>query len=149
MQLRPQCAGSIMEYRRIVCSEIEALWDLQKRYKAEIGEPEPDSNGKDRLKDAMNSDRILFYGVWINGLLIGCCSVTAGFSTFDYNPSGVFEDFFILPEYRHQGIARQLVDFAYRESGVSSLTVGCAVCDVPMYQSLGFTISLGNLLAFE
>ena len=86
-----------MEYRRIVCSEIEALWDLQKRYKAEIGEPEPDSNGKDRLKDAMNSDRILFYGVWINGLLIGCCSVTAGFSTFDYNPSGVFEDFFILP----------------------------------------------------
>ena len=62
---------------------------------------------------------------------------------------GVFEDFYIVPEYRHKGIARQLVRFAYQESGVGSLTVGCADCDVKMYLSLGFTIPLGNLLAFE
>ncbi|MDD7383770.1 MAG: GNAT family N-acetyltransferase [Peptoniphilaceae bacterium] len=78
-----------------------------------------------------------------------CCSVTVGFSTFDYMPSGVFEDFFISSEYRHKGIARELVKYAYLESGLSSLTVVCADCDVKMYQSLGFTISLGNLLAFE
>ena len=92
---------------------------------------------------------ILFFGVWDENALIACCSVTVGFSTFDYRPSGVFEDFYICSAYRHQGIARQLVQFAYRESGVSSLTVGCADCDVNMYQSLGFSILLGNLLAFE
>ena len=80
--------------------------------------------------------------------MIGCCSVTVGFSTFDYAASGVFEDFYIRPEYRHQGIARKLVQYAYQESGVNSLTVGCADCDVAMYRSLGFGISLGNLLAF-
>ena len=56
--------------------------------------------------------------------------------------------FYISPEFRHNGIARQLVQFAYRTSGVSSMTVGCADCDVQMYESLGFSIHLGNLLAF-
>lgn len=137
-----------MTYRKISASEIDALWELQKEYKAEIGEYEPDNTGKKNLADAISKGRILFYGVWKENSLIGCCSVTVGFSTFDYMPSGVFEDFFIRSAYRHQGIARQLVEFAYRESGVSSLTVGCANCDVQMYQALGFTITLGNLLAF-
>ena len=138
----------MMTYRKISASEIDALWELQKEYKAEIGEDEPDNTGKKNLADAISKGRILFYGVWKENSLIGCCSVTVGFSTFDYMPSGVFEDFFIRSAYRHQGIARQLVEFAYRESGVSSLTVGCANCDVQMYQALGFTITLGNLLAF-
>jgi GNAT superfamily N-acetyltransferase len=139
----------MMTYRKISASEIDALWELQKEYKAEIGEDEPDNTGKKNLADAISKETILFYGVWKENSLIGCCSVTVGFSTFDYMPSGVFEDFFIRSAYRHQGIARQLVEFAYRESGVSSLTVGCADCDVQMYQSLGFAIPLGNLLAFE
>ena len=137
-----------MTYRKINASEIDALWELQKEYKAEIGEDEPDNTGKKNLADAISKETILFYGVWKENSLIGCCSVTVGFSTFDYMPSGVFEDFFIRSAYRHQGIARQLVEFAYRESGVSSLTVGCADCDVQMYQALGFTSTLGNLLAF-
>ena len=137
-----------MTYRKINASEIDALWELQKEYKAEIGEDEPDNTGKKNLADAISKETILFYGVWKENSLIGCCSVTVGFSTFDYMPSGVFEDFFIRSAYRLQGIARQLVEFAYRESGVSSLSVGCADCDVQMYQALGFTITLGNLLAF-
>lgn len=137
-----------MEYRKINSSEVDALWDLQKQYKSEIGEDEPSDDGKERLANAMDAGRILFYGVWKENTLIGCCSVTVGFSTFDYLPSGVFEDFFIRPPYRHQGIARHLVEFAYRESGVSSFTVGCADCDIQMYQSLGFTVALGNLLAY-
>nr|MCR5173513.1 GNAT family N-acetyltransferase [Oscillospiraceae bacterium] len=76
-------------------------------------------------------------------------SVTVGFSTFDYAPSGVFEDFYIRPEYRHRGAARQLVLLAYRDSGVGTMTVGCADCDRAMYGALGFTVPLGNLLAFE
>ena len=138
-----------MDFRRVNASSFEALWELQKLYKAEIGEDEPDPAAKERLSDAIISGRILFFGAFDGEALIGCCSVTVGFSTFDYMPSGVFEDFFILPEYRHKGTARRLLRFAYRESGVSSLTVGCADCDVQMYRSLGFTVELGNLLAFE
>ena len=144
----PEYVRRTMTYRKINASEIDALWELQKEYKAEIGEDEPDNTGKKNLADAISKETILFYGVWKENSLIGCCSVTVGFSTFDYMPSGVFEDFFIRSAYRHQGIARQLVEFAYRESGVSSLTVGCANCDVQMYQALGFNITLGNLLAF-
>ena len=126
-----------------------ALWKLQRLYKEEIKEDEPDLAGKERMTEAIKANSILFFGAYDEKALIGCCSVTVGFSTFNYLPSGVFEDFYILPEYRHKGIAHQLVQFARLESGVSSLTVGCADCDVQMYKALGFSIPIGNLLAFD
>ena len=138
-----------MDYKRINLSQIYALWELQKLYKSEIGESAPESEDKSRFTKAICENKINFYGAWDEINLIGCCSVTVGFSTFDYQLSGVFDDFYIRPEYRHKGIARQLVEFAYRESGVSSLMVGCADCDVDIYQSLGFSVTLGNLLAIE
>ena len=64
-------------------------------------------------------------------------------------PSGIFEDFFICLDFRHKGIARQLVHLAYRSSAISSMIVACAQCDIQMYQSLGFSIQIGNLFAFE
>ncbi len=137
-----------MDYSRIDASQIDQLWELQKAYKAEIGEEQPGEQDRSRLVTAMEKGQIVFYGAWDGSHLAGCCSITVGFSTFDYAPSGTFEDFYIRPEYRHQGIARKLVLYAYQESGVSSLTVGCADCDAEMYHSLGFCISLGNLLAF-
>ena len=138
-----------MEYRAISTFEMDALWQLQRLYKAEIGESEPGQGERDCLAAAIDKGSILFFGAWDENALVGCCSVTVGFSTFDYMPSGMLDDFYIRPEYRHHGIARQLIQFAYRESGVSSLTVGCADCDVAMYTSLGFSIPLGKLLAFE
>ena len=146
---RAQWRETVTSYRRIMPEEIDPLWELQKAYKAEIGEDEPGGQKRERLTRAIEAGQIRFYGAWDGGQLVGCCSVTVGFSTFDYAPGGVFEDFYIRPEYRHQGVARSLVRFAYRESGVSSLTVGCADCDMEMYRSLGFSIPLGNLLAFE
>ena len=137
-----------MEYQRITLCQFDQLWELQKAYKAEIGEASPGEKDKNALFSAIEKDKIVFFGVFDGAALTSCCSVTTGFSTFDYAPSGVFEDFYICPEYRHRGIARELVQYAYRESGVSSLTVGCADCDVEMYRSLGFSIHLGNLLAF-
>ena len=137
-----------MEYSRINASQIDQLWELQKAYKAEIEEDPPGEQDRFKLINAVEKGQIVFYGVWSGNILIGCCSVTVGFSTFDYASSGVFEDFYIRPMYRHQGIARKLVQYAYQESGVSSLTVGCADFDVEMYHSLGFRIPLGNLLAF-
>ena len=138
-----------MEYKRIDVSQIDSLWELQRQYKAEIGEDAPGYAARERLVRAIREENILFYGAWEGDSLVGCCSVTVGFSTFDYLPSGVFEDFFIRPDFRHKGVARQLVQYAYRASAVSSMTVGCADCDIPMYQALGFSIPLGNLLAFE
>ncbi len=138
-----------MDYCKIGSSRIDGLWELQKLYKAEIGENEPTTEDKARLAEAIEKGEILFFGASDGDSLIGCCSVAKGFSTFDYRPSGVFEDFYIRPEYRHRGVARELGRYAYRESGVSSMTVGCADCDAPMYAALGFTVPLGNLLAFE
>ncbi len=138
-----------MEYRRICATEIDALWELQQLYKAEIDEDAPDESCKSRLTAALTADDIRFYGAWSGPTLVGCCSVTVGFSTFDYRPSGVFEDFYIRPGHRHTGVARALVAFARQNSGVSTLTVGCADCDLPLYHALGFTLRLGNLLAYE
>ena len=39
--------------------------------------------------------------------------------------------------------------FVWEQSGVGSLTVGCADCDVEMYKAIGFVIPLGNMLAFS
>ena len=122
---------------------------LQLGYKQEIGEDRPTDKNIESLCVAISRGQIIFYGCIDEGRLIACCSITPTYSTFNYQIGGVFEDFYIIPEYRHKGIARQLIEFAYRESGVGSLTVGCADCDIKMYQSLGFTIPLGNLFAFE
>lgn len=138
-----------MEYRRITETETGALWEIHRAYKAEIGEEAPGEADRERLEAAIRKDRIRFYGAWDGDVLAGCCSVTVGFSTFSYAASGVFEDFYIRPDCRHKGIARELVRLARTESGIQSLTVGCADCDVEMYRALGFTVRLGNLLAFD
>ena len=130
-------------------ADTDALWELHTLYKSEIGESAPGQEEKRRLADAIRQGDIQFYGAWDGDRLVGCCSIATGFSTFNYLPSGVFEDFFIRPEYRHAGIARQLVTFARQKSGVYSLTVGCADCDAEMYRALGFTVSLGSLLAYD
>ncbi len=138
-----------MEYIRCSKDNMVGLMALQLGYKQEIGENLPTDENFNSLCEAVSKGRIIFYGCIDEGRLIACCSITPTYSTFNYQIGGVFEDFYIVPEYRHRGIARQLVKFAYRESGVGSLTVGCADCDVKMYQSLGFTVLLGNLFAFE
>ncbi|MBQ0167508.1 MAG: GNAT family N-acetyltransferase [Treponema sp.] len=138
-----------MNYSKIETEQIHNLWQLQLAYKEEIGEEQPPMEAIDRLTVAMQEGSIEFYGAWDDNKLVGCCSISKGFSTFNYGISGVFEDFYILPGYRHKGIARELVHFAYENSGVESLTVGCADCDLEMYGKIGFTIKLGNLLAFK
>ena len=138
-----------MQYIRVTTDNMVELKMLQFGYKQEIGEDRPTDGDFDSLCDAISKGLILFFGCIDAGKLIACFSITPTYSTFNYQMGGVFEDFYIVPEYRHKGIARQLVEFAYRKSGVGSLTVGCADCDVKMYQSLGFAVPLGNLLAFE
>ena len=138
-----------MELIRISREQMADLSRLQAAYKAEIGEDAPEEAQLQRLEAAIENGSILFFGCLMDGRLVACCSVSRTFSTFDYQTGGVFEDFYILPEYRHQGIARKLVRFAWQESGVGSLTVGCADCDAEMYKALGFSLRLGNLCAYQ
>lgn len=138
-----------MELIRIGLNRLSELKSLQIAYKQEIGEEEPTEENFQSLAQAIQNGDILFYGCIVEERLIGCCSVSPTYSTFNYQKSGVFEDFYILPPYRHNGIARKLVSYAYEQSGVGSLTVGCANCDVEMYQSLSFSIPIGNLLAYD
>ena len=138
-----------MDYIKITAEDYKELVVLQKAYKIEIGESLPTNEELESLKNAIINEKIHFYGCRCDDTLIACCSICYTYSTYHYGKSGVFEDFYIQPKYRHQGIARKLVSFAYYQSGVSSLTVGCADCDMPMYQSIGFRTSLGNMLAFS
>lgn len=138
-----------MDFIKITVEDFEELVVLQKAYKIEIGECAPTCTELASLKKAIQNKEIHFYGCKCNTALIACCSICYTYSTFHYGKAGVFEDFYIQTKYRHQGIARKLVAFAYEQSGVSSLTVGCADCDVEMYQSIGFRVPIGNLLAFE
>lgn len=130
-------------------ADFERLKPLHTAYKLEIGEDVPTEADYDRLRMAMASGAIRFFGGIENGELVGCCSIAPVFSTYCYGTAGVFEDFYILPDRRHSGIARALVRFAVSQSGVRSLTVGCADCDREMYAALEFTYPLGNMLAFE
>ena len=137
-----------MDFVKIETENFEELKELQKAYKAEIGEDAPTEDDFRRLEKAIEKEEIIFYGCICDERLVACCSISFTFSTFNYQKAGVFEDFYIRPDFRHKGIARKLVTFAYEESGVGSLTVGCADCDVELYKAIGFEIPLGNMLAF-
>lgn len=137
-----------MEFVVVTTERFDELCKLQMAYKAEIGEELPSEEDLENLKTAMEDGKIIFYGCVCDEKLVACCSVSYTFSTFNYGKAGVFEDFYIQPEYRHRGIARKLAAYAYETSGVSSLSVGCADCDLEMYKSIGFGIPLGNMLAY-
>ena len=63
-----------MKYSRIAVSQADALCELQKAYKAEIGEDMPKQH-LNRLKGAIGKSQILFYGAWDGTILTGCCSM--------------------------------------------------------------------------
>ena len=138
-----------MDFVLVKTERFQELVNLQIAYKSEIGEDCPNKNDFESLKHAIEQERINFYGCVCDGKLVACCSICFTYSTFNYDTAGVFEDFYILPAYRHKGIARKLVMFAYANSGVSSLSVGCADCDIGMYNALGFDIPLGNMFAYN
>ena len=137
-----------MRFVKIGTEMFDELKSLQKDYKVAIGEDVPSETELESLRKAIEQGHIHFYGCICDESLVAGCSICVTYSTFNYDKSGVFEDFYITPEYRHKGIARKLVSYAFEHSEVSSLTVGCADCDVEMYQAIGFQIPLGNMLAY-
>ena len=79
------------QYRRLTAADFPALSALHRAYKEAIGEAAPTEAELSRLRGAMDRGDILFFGCETEGSLVGVCSVTRGFSTYDYRPSGVLD----------------------------------------------------------
>lgn len=138
-----------MEFIQIGRDHFPELTNLHTAYKAAIREAAPTDLELNHLKEAIEQGNILFFGCTIDGSLVAVCSVCKAFTTYNYRMGGVFEDFYIMPAHRKRGIARKLVAYAFTQSNVASLTVGCADCDLEMYKAIGFKIHIGNMLAYE
>lgn len=126
------------------------LLKLENGYLAEIGETPLDEAKQAQLLHAIQDGRITFFAAYRRTRMIGMCSVSRAFSTFDCTDVAIFEDFFVEPAFRRHGAARQLM-FAVQEyckaNHLVSLTVTCAPCDESMYRALGFTENLGTTFA--
>lgn len=126
------------------------LYKLENSFLAEIGEELLTEEKEGRLSAAVREGKIAFFLAMRGTRAVGMCSVSPCFSTFACGETGVFDDFYVEPPFRHQGAARLLVKAAQawcRERGMASLTVGCSAGDVGMYRALGFELELGAMLA--
>lgn len=125
-------------------------WQLRKLengYLAEIGEEMLTKEKQAALSRAIADGKITFFLARRGCRSVGMCSVVTAFSTFACTDVGTFEDFYVEPVFRKQGIARKLTAAARqwcREKGVASLSVTCAPCDEELYQALGFDLPLGS-----
>ncbi len=119
-------------------------------FKAAVGEQPLTQLQWSRLRAAIEREDITYYIARLRGQAVGVCSLCTVYSSYLCAPSGVFEDFYVRPEARGNGVARALVQCAcdaVRAAGGATLTVTCAESDVAMYQALGFTVALGNGLS--
>ena len=124
-----------MDFIKIGAEDFEGLMVLQ-NVQSRNWRSCPYQRGFESLKEAIEKGQIHFYGCRCDNALVAVLFYLAHtYSTFHYGKAGVFGGFFIQPKY-HQDRGSWL--FMYEQSGVGSLTVGCADCDLPMYQSLGF-----------
>lgn len=132
--------------------DFKMIKTLLNEYKNEIGEEQLMEEHFIALEKAILNKEIVFFVAKQGQEIIAMCSISKTFSTFRCNYSGVFEDFYVIPQYRKQGIAKRLTEFVFNycsKNNIYSLWVGCADCDVEMYKYLGFKIPLGNLLTWS
>ena len=137
---------------RLADPEDWQLMKLENGFLTEIGEEPLSEEKQQRLKEAVGAGKITFFLAKRGYRAVGMCSVSPCYSTFSCAESGVFDDFYVEPAFRRQGIARQLVSAARNwaeENTLSGLTVGCADCDAEMYRALGFETRLGTMLALN
>ena len=127
-------------------AEDRQLRRLENSFLNAIGESGMDGERLERLLFAIREGRIQFFFAKMGMQVVGMCSVARSFSTFACADIGAFDDFYILPVFRRQGIARMLVSAAREwcaKNGIAGLNVCCAPCDEAMYSALGFDLKLG------
>lgn len=131
-------------------SEDWQLLKLMNGFLSEIGEECLTEEKQERLQAAVREGKITFFLAKRGSRAVGMCSVSKSYSTFACGDVGIFDDFYIEPVFRKQGIARLLTEAAQdwcRKEGIASLTVTCAPCDEEMYRNLGFDLALGRTYA--
>jgi GNAT superfamily N-acetyltransferase len=140
-----------IQIRELEAGRFERIRPLMEAYLHEIGEAPLDEDGAVRIREAIGKGRISFFVAQERGTPVGMCSLSTAFSTFAGGKEmGVFEDFYVVPGKRKQGIATMLAQHAFaeaKERDCSSVIVGCCRADVPMYRHLGFTLHLGHMLS--
>ncbi len=132
--------------------DISVLVTLLNLYKQDIGEESVVDEQVERLREAIESKQIEFFVIKDEEQIVGMCSITIGFSTFNFMKMGIFEDFFIKKEYRKKGLASILTNYVFEEMKrrkIESVWVGCSNSDIEMYNHLGFDIELGNLFTWS
>lgn len=135
-----------------VLTDVQDLWNLESGFLQEVGEPPLDDWKKQQLARAIEEKQIIFFVAKRLNRPVGICSVSPCFSTFACKGCGIFDDFYIEPVFRKQGIARLLVSYAKKwcdQQGYASILVGCSAGDESMYRSLGFANELGRMLAMN
>lgn len=135
-----------------VLTDVQDLWNLESGFLQEVGEPPLDDWKKQQLVRAIEEKQIVFFVAKRLNRPVGICSVSPCFSTFACKGCGIFDDFYVEPVFRKQGIARLLVSYAKKwcdQQGYASILVGCSAGDVSMYRSLGFVSELGRMLAMN
>jgi GNAT superfamily N-acetyltransferase len=141
----------VIKICELEAGRFERILPLLNAYMREIGEAPLDKDGANRIREAIRSGRISFFVAEEKGTPVGMCSLSTAFSTFaGGREMGVFEDFYVIPERRKQGIAGMLTEYVFGEAkkrSCSSVIVGCCRTDVPMYQHLGFSLNLGHMLS--
>ena len=131
-------------------TDLREVLALENRFLTAVEESPLNREQWERLAEAIAAGQITFFVARHRNRPVGICSVSPCFSTFDCRSSGVFDDFYVEPAFRHQGVARALAEAARdwcMSRGMASLTVGCSPGDVGMYRALGFETSLGTMLA--
>ena len=137
----------------IECLSDPGDWQLRRLesgFRQAVGEPVLTKEQQSRLAQAVRDGTLTVFLAKRGYRAVGMCSAARCFSTFGCAETGVFDDFYIEPAFRRQGIARMLTQAAQdwaRAQGLSSLTVCCAPCDEGMYQALGFSARLGAAFA--
>ena len=132
--------------------KVENLEILMHEYKFSINEDKLDKKQFEKLKEAIKYKKIKFYTLNIDNNIIGMCSISYLYSTYKCESIGMFDDFYIKPDYRKKGYAKKLTKYVFEDmvkNNINSVMVGCSDMDLEMYKHIGFKMELGNLLTWD
>ncbi|MBO5526262.1 MAG: GNAT family N-acetyltransferase [Clostridia bacterium] len=135
-----------MEFRELTVSDFDQIVKLQRAYKISIGEAIPTAQGLSCLKEKFANHEIRFFGAFDGELLIGICSIVKMFSTFRYEYLGMIDDLYILTSYRRRGIAKQFIDYIFKNEDCSTLGIFCSDENASVIKNIGFTFPIENTL---
>ena len=138
--------GPVIRVEPFTGTDYRMLSTLLNSFRSEVGQQPPTTEEWHRLRDAIEEDYIRYFIAYLDDAPVGLCSLCPYYSSIRSCPSAVFEDFYVRPEARSQGIARVLVKYAadtVRSWGGRAMSVTCPPDDEAMYHALGFSDDLG------